>query len=369
MISARRRVLLLMPTLGGGGAERFFTLLLRYLDRNLFEIHLALLQARGEYIPDIPDDVVVYDLQSSRARYALPRLIRLIWKVRPQSVLSTLPQTNIALTLSRPFLPDGTKLLIAEAAMTSAALKEDFAHPRLWRWFYRRLYKRADKVVCLSDSMVDDLVTNFQVPREKTRRIYYPVDAAKVHHLAEIDGNPYLGPGPHVVAVGRLTRQKGLDLLLDAMAAVRECFPQVQLTILGQGPLLNELTEQARRLGLSETVRFLGFQQNPWRYIRHASLFVLPSRYEGLPNILLETLVLGTPVVATDCPGAIREVQAGNPHVTVVPPEDPPALAQAICDVCEQQKSMVEPHARPPSYLTRFDLHHVVGEYSELLLD
>src|SRR5689334_10614486 len=140
MSASRQKILFLIPTLRGGGAERFYSLLLRHLDRNSFEIHLALLQARGEYMSDIPDDVTIHDLKSSRARYAVPSLIRLIWKVRPRVVFSTLPQTNVALTVSRTFLPDAIRILIAEAAFTSAILREESAHPVLWRWLYRRFY-------------------------------------------------------------------------------------------------------------------------------------------------------------------------------------------------------------------------------------
>src|SRR5713101_3989469 len=119
MTSGRKRILLLIPNLAGGGAERFFSILLRHLDRNCFEPHLALLQAQGEYMRDVPEDVVVHDLKCSRSRYALPGLVRLIWKLRPQTVLSTLPPTNVALVLSRPFLPRGTRLLLSEAVLAS----------------------------------------------------------------------------------------------------------------------------------------------------------------------------------------------------------------------------------------------------------
>jgi glycosyltransferase involved in cell wall biosynthesis len=368
MIDRRHKVLLLIPTLGGGGAERFFTLLLRYLDRNLFEIHLALLQVHGEYLQDVPADVVVHDLNASRARYSLPGLVRLIWKLRPRAVLSTLPQANVALTFSRPFLPRDIKLFIAEAALTSAEMKEDLPHPRLWTWLYRSFYKRADKVLCLCDSMVDDLAANYDVPREKLTRIYYPVDVNHVRRMAAAEENPYLGPGPHLVAVGRLCRQKGFDILLNAMAAVRDHFPTVHLTILGQGPLLCELTEQARRLDLAETAQFIGFRENPWPHLRNADVFVLPSRFEGLPNVLLEALALGTPVVATDCPGAIREVQAGGAQMTVVPPEDPAALAAGIVAACNLYSLHRQNGGGPKTDMGRFDLQRVVEEYSGLLL-
>jgi glycosyltransferase involved in cell wall biosynthesis len=370
MTTVRKKVLLLIPTLKGGGAERFFSILLRHLDRTSFEPHLALLRAEGEYLRDLPDDVKVHDLECSRARYAPPGLVRLIWKLRPQAVLSTSPQANMALTLSSPFLPHGTRVLLSEANMPSADLKDGVAHPQLWTWFYRHLYKRADKVVCLCDAMMDDLALHFDVPREKLMRIYYPVDLQRVRELADSEGNPFAGPGPHLAAVGRLCRQKGFDLLLEAMAVVRTHLPQASLTILGQGPLLAELTQQAEGLGLADAVRFLGFQRNPWQYLKHADIFVLSSRYEGLPNVLLEAMALGTPIVATDCPGAIREVRALHPEIEMVPPEDPESLAQGILASWKAQleSAVPRPLSSPANGLSEFSLSQVVGEYSKLLL-
>ena len=362
MISARKKVLLLIPNLKGGGAERFFSLLLQYLDRNRFEPHLALFAAEGEYLKDLPQDVVVHDLGVSRARYALSKIIRLVWKVRPQTILSTLSPTNVAVTLSRPFLPRDTRLLLSEAAFTSAVFDGEVRHRHLWNWLYRRFYKRADKVVCLCDSMIDDMAVQFRVPREKLMRIYYPVDVHRVRELAAAGGSPYSGSGPHLVAAGRLCRQKGFDFLLDAMPSVLKHLPQAHLTILGEGELRGELTEQLRQLGLSDAVSLPGFQQNPWRYFSHADLFVLSSRYEGLPNVLLEALAAGVPVVATDCPGALREVQAYCKGMVLAPSENPAALADAIVSACARFRS-----TRPQQDMSNFDLHSVVGEYSRLL--
>src|SRR5262249_6294250 len=147
----------------------------------------------------------------------------------------------------------------------------------------------------LSDSMVDDLEMHFSVPKQKLVRIYNPVDVKRVRKVAEAGGNPYSRCGPHLVAAGRLSREKGFDLLVAAMPAIIKRIPEAQLTILGEGPLRELLAEQIHTLGLGEKVTLVGFQRNPWRYFRHADVFVLPSRYEGMPNTLLEALAVGTP--------------------------------------------------------------------------
>jgi glycosyltransferase involved in cell wall biosynthesis len=366
MNAERRRVLFVIPGLQGGGAQRFVSTLLRHLDRGCIDPHLAVLEAKEDLKQFLPPDVVVHNLKSSRIRYALPAIVRLVRKINPGVVLSTLSAANLALILGRAWFPSGTRVLVREASLASVALK-DQRNPLLWEWLYRRCYKRADAVICSSDSMAEDLVTHFGVPRTKVVRIYNPIDVKMVRDMADRGGNPFVGAGPHLVAAARLSREKGLDILLAAMPAVLACHPGAQLTVLGEGPLWNELRDQADKLNLTQVVHFLGFQRNPWSYLRHADLFVLPSRYEGLPNVLLEALALGTPVVAADCPGAIREVHPLSQGMTLVPPENPAALARSIIEFCRaprQSRSLREPF---DASLDRFDLKNIVDEYCVLL--
>src|SRR5713226_3078517 len=168
--SSRRKVLFLIPSLAGGGAERVFAMLLAHLDRTRFEPHLGVLQDQGAYIRDVPADVNIHHLNVSRVRYALPSILRLAWKVRPRVILSTLGHLNLALILIRPLMPSSTRLVVREAAIATALLQVETRHPQFWTWLYRRLYKRVDAVICLSDSMAHDRAEHFQVPRDKLVR-------------------------------------------------------------------------------------------------------------------------------------------------------------------------------------------------------
>jgi glycosyltransferase involved in cell wall biosynthesis len=299
-------------------------------------------------------------------RYALPALIRLARRLRPQTILSTVMYLNVMLMLAKPFLRDRPKLLLREAVLPSAFLAHEARYPRLSKWLYRRLYPKSDCIICLFQAMVDDMVEHLGIARNKLVRIYNPVDVTKIRSLAEGSQSPYSVSGPNVVAVGRLQHQKAYDVLLRALPAVLQAVPGARLAILGEGPLEADLKAQARTLGIDHAVDFMGFQANPWPYIKHAQLFVLASRFEGLPNVVLEALALATPVVATDCPGGIRDILRSGGPINLVPPECPDALASGIIAALGQVKG--GPPAVPEKIpcLNDFDVKEIAAEYSRL---
>jgi glycosyltransferase involved in cell wall biosynthesis len=369
MACERKRVLFLVPAFAGGtgGAERVIATILRHLDHSRFECHLALVGTGNAFHQGLPESVIVHHIGASRMRYGLPGIIRLAWLLRPQTILSTVLYLNVVLVLAKPFLPGRPKILLREAVLPSAYLAQALRHPRRWRWLYRHLYPRADQIICLYDAMVDDMANHLEIHRDKLVRIYNPVDLAMVRRLAGATESPYREPGPHIVAMGRLQHQKAYDVLLIAFTLVRRAIPGARLNILGEGPLEAQLKQQAAGLGVADAVAFSGFQANPWPYIRHADLFVLASRYEGLPNSLLEALALGVSVVATDCPGGTREIQKSATHIALVPPESPEALAGAIITALNSGQKTSPAAKENDESLRRFDIQTIVEEYSRLL--
>lgn len=304
-----KKVLLILPSLRGGGAERVMVTLLKYLDRNKFDLHLALISKEGPYLAEVPDDVPVYDLEAKRVRYAFIPMLKLIRQLKPDIVFSTLGHLNIALIMLKILMPSHTRLIVREANTVSEIVKLS-SKPWLWKFFYKTMYKRADLIVCQSDYMKQDLIENFKVPEQKAIRIYNPVDIDTIRKKANLGENPFLHSptSPNIVAIGRLVYQKGFDRLLQAMPQLLKEKPNAKLWILGEGPLEEELKEQCIRLGIVEKVEFVGFQKNPYVWLKHADLFVLSSYYEGLPNVLLEAIACECPVVVVDHPGGTREI-------------------------------------------------------------
>jgi glycosyltransferase involved in cell wall biosynthesis len=346
--------------LGGGGAERVFITLLRHFDRQRFRLTLALVDTRNAvFLKDVPPDVAVIDLECRRVRYALGKLLRLIWKLRPDSVFSTLTHLNVGLAMTRLFWPRGVKLFICPAAFMSDELREE-SHATLWRVVFGHFLTRADGFIFQSEQLKTDFCATLRTNVSNGTVIHNPVDIQRIRVLSEAPVEAGFTPGYfHLVAAGRLSRQKGFDFLIEAMAhliAKRVC-----LTLLGEGELREELERLTARLGLIGCVRFAGFQANPYPYFKHANLFVLSSLHESFPNVVLEALACGTPVIATAHPG-LTEVLMQIEGCETVPVGDARALAAAIARRVEDGDKRVDANA-----VEAFDIAGICRRYERVL--
>jgi glycosyltransferase involved in cell wall biosynthesis len=326
----RRRLLLLIPSLGGGGAEQVFVTLLRHLDRRRFDIHLGVLRAAGAFASEVSSDVTVHDLQVQRIRYSAPKLVRLVRRLQPDVILSTMGDLNIVTLLARPAFPRHTRVVVRPDSMiANLRAHHGRLYQSLWMALCRFAYMRADRIVCQSDYMATELASAMHLHGHTLTRIYNPVDVERIERLAA-QGSPFNGDGPNLVASGRLEHVKGFDLLLPAFARVREVIPSAQLTILGTGSLEQRLRRFCAELGIEKAVHLPGFCSNPYPYYKHADVFVLSSRFEGLPNAMLEAAVLGTRIVATDCEGGVRELVPYIPGARIASKQNPEAITDAI---------------------------------------
>lgn len=307
----KRRVLIVIPSLQGGGEERGALHLVNTLDRARFEPILALGDVSGPYLKDVRSDVVIHHLGGEHARSVVPQIVSAVWKHRPHTVFSLLG-FNFAVTLARGLFPSGTRVVIRQGNTTTAYLDEvKLSSPRRAAFYnqaFRKLYRRADRVICQCDYMLHDLADNYALPRRKLKSIYNSVDFNHIEKLTQGDQSPYKTAGPNIVTVGNMLYAKGYDLLLPAFRQVRDANPTATLTFVGQGDNRPKLEALTRELKLEDAVHFAGFQDNPFTWLKHADLFVSSSRYEGFAFVILEALGCGTPVVATDCPSGNREV-------------------------------------------------------------
>lgn len=301
-MSARHKVAFILPNFSGGGAERVTLNLLRLIDRSRFAPRLLVLDPRGPFAEEVPKDVPVDALGIPRMSRAMPALVRRIRKLKPAVVFSTFTHINLPLLAARRCL-GGPRVVAREANLPSLSLAR-MSWPAAYHAACRRFYPKADLMIATSNRMRDEFV-QMGVPGDNIGLLYNPVDETRVRENATpVMRKP--GPGVRFVAAGRLVHQKGFDRLLDTMVLMSA---DSHCTILGEGPERPALEEKLGRFGLAERIELPGFVANPAPFIAGADAFLLPSRFEGMPNAALEALALGVQVIATPEAGGIVEVK------------------------------------------------------------
>lgn len=302
--------------------------LARSLDEAVFATEIIALDATGPWRALVPNNVQVTDLRRKRIRSALMPLVRALRRIRPDVAISTIGALNLAVLALAPALPRGMRLIVREANTPHRHASSGFA-ARLYRLAYPRLYRRASAVIVPASYLARELAEDFGVPRDKIVVLHNPVDEAALLQRAR-DPVRVPGEGRRFVAVGRLTHQKGFDRLLEMMAAEAG---DSHLTILGDGPDRAALEAQIAVRGLTGRVSMPGFVTDAARYIAGADVLLLPSRWEGLPNVALEALALGTGVIATPEAGGIDEIASLAPAGAVTLAKAGPEFVAAMHSV------------------------------------
>lgn len=358
----RRNVIFLIPTLTAGGAERVLITLLKHLDREKFCLKLVFVDNRGSVLlKQIPNDIEVIDLNCTRVRYAIPKIIYILWRHKPDVVFSTLAHLNLALAILRFMLPRKSKYIVRETSIPSYNLRNQ-KHFFLWAALYKIFYGNVDLLVCQSLGMKKDLQCNFNIPSHKIKIINNPVDVDLISKLSKSIIN-FKRPNKdniYFVAAGRLSPEKGFGMLIEAFSLVNN---NISLDIIGEGPLFNDLKQLVSNLRMENKIRLVGYQDNPYAWFANADAFILSSYYEGFPNVVLEALACGTPVISTPAPGGVREILEGLPECRISQNITAESLADTISKWIEGPQRRVSLNV-----LHRFSLPEILPKYEEILL-
>ena len=370
MNGPQKRFALFIPALYGGGAERATLNLATGLAGQGHAVDLVLAQAEGAYLAQVPGSVRLVVLKTRRLRAlrtlaSLPFLVRYLQRERPDALLATL-HANIVALWARRLAGIPRRVVISEQNTFSCGNQQT---PRRYSLLMPRLlasfYPWADGIVAVSEGVADDLAHATGVPRGRIRVIHNPIVTPNLEAKAKAPlEHAWFEPGepPVILAVGRLTAQKDFCTLIMAFARVRNTRP-ARLLILGQGEEREMLEGLVRQLGLEQDVSMPGFVTNPYAFMARAALFVLSSRWEGLPTVLVEALYCGAPLIATDCPSGPREILRDGQYGRLVPVEDAATLAQTIEEALDNKIPYPPPESWHP-----YKLEMVVDQYLGMLL-
>lgn len=347
-----------LPSFAAGGAQRVMIALASQLDRARFAPFFVVFEDAGPWRSLLPVDMPVMAVGKSSLRSALPGLVMLLRRERPDIIVSTLSYVNAGLLLAKLLLPPHAKLFVREAN-TSRHHTTSLVGRVAYSLAYRFLYPLADRIICPASYLADELTAQFGLDRARIAVILNPIGEDALRNTARTVMRR-AGAGRRFVAVGRLTRQKGYERLLDDFSRLPA---DSHLTIFGEGELQASLTQQISDLGLKARAILAGFEPQPGPWIAGADALVLPSRWEGLPNVALEALACGTPVIATPEAGGIDEIAANAAAGAVTLAESGSAFVSAMEAVSPRFEKVLYPSMLPECYR----LEEVGNEFGKIL--
>ncbi|MBT3890629.1 MAG: glycosyltransferase [Planctomycetaceae bacterium] len=370
MTTRKLRIANFIPSLSGGGAERVVINLCASFPRDEVQPVLIAGSLTGPFVDNIAGDVEVVDLKCANIRHTIGPLRDYVRQANLDLLISHLSHANIAaLWAMRKLHKRNQGLKLPEVAvvehMTMSAYRGAKWRDRFIRPLARRLYKSADRVVAVSNAAARDLEQQLRLPTSSVTTIYNPVVSAHIHDSRQEPlQHPFVEQRsePLILAVGRLSAQKDYPTLIHAFAQLQPVAAS-RLAILGDGEERANIKALIDKLGLTERVCLVGFTDNPYQWMQRADLYVLSSRWEALPTVLIEAMACGCNFVSTDCPSGPAEILGERFAQRLTPCGDPIALATAI------KQALDEPldDAEVIRHASQFNFTTAAQRYIELL--
>ena len=316
------------PTLEGGVGRILFNLTQGLAAKN-YQVEILVNQITPESF--VAPNISVINLNQPRTFKNLSAIIRYLKTRQPKTFMSVIYHGNLVSLAAHAISRSQSRMIICEhIALAQALGNEKNLLRQILKILIRIFYRFADAIITVSESAAQELELH-GVPQKKIKVIYNPVLTPDLAVLADekIDLSWFNPAVPVVLAVGRFTAQKDFETLIRAFATVRKQ-RLVKLLILGDGPEKAHLDRLIAELDLKSDVIMPGFMKNPYPYFKHSNMFVLSSRWEGLPTVLIEALALGLPIVSTDCPSGPREILNAGKLGRLVAVGDHTAMSAAM---------------------------------------
>ena len=311
-----------------GGAERVTLTVAKLLPPLKFDVKVVIVGSqKGDIVQFIPSRFEILHIKIHNIwDFTVCRMLRLMKKVKPNVVFSSISYLNTRVILSAKLI--GNINIIVRNDNSIAKLRKDELS------LVRKLYPKADSVICQTDEMKKEMLAMTTVPESNLHVLTNPVDVDTITlKLKENNTSPYDFNYINYVFVGRVHYNKGLDILFTTFKILLEQQPNSRLYIVGKfkqdDPYYQQLIVEASGYGIEKNIKWVGFTDNPYRYIKYASCLVLPSRLEGLPNVVLDAMYLQTPVVVTRCVPVIDRIVNSDQGI-IVDVEDIDGLVSAM---------------------------------------
>ena len=321
------KIAFLLPDLAGGGAERVAVTLANAFARRGLRVDVLVQRCGGVLTPLLDPQVLVIDLGAPRVREVPTALAQYLREHQPNTLVAFMWPLTVIAVIARMLARSDARLVLSDHSTLSRQYKR-LQDRFILRMTIRATYPLADARVIVSAGAADDLAKLTGIRRGSITVLHNPIDLPKLPLVrSEVAERDWRGPGKRILTVGSLKPEKQHDLLLRSFASLGDGH---QLMILGTGTLHDEIVAYALELGIADRVALPGFRVDPWPYYASADAFVLTSRFEGLPLVLVEALHAGLPIVSTDCKSGPREILEDGAYGRLVPTGNQTAIVEAL---------------------------------------
>ncbi len=346
-----KKIMLIVPSLAKGGTERVVSILGKGLSE-YYRVYVVIYHDPVEYeiegkLINLETPTGSFLRKIKNTFYRVVKLKRLIRKISPEFIVS--------------FMGNLQPILTFESVIVSIRNNPDF-FPLYIKFLLKTIYKLPNVKKIITCSSVIEKKLNINYSLKNTKTIYNPINLKYIYQKL-------LAPKPfkfdYILAIGRLNRQKGFDILIKSFAK-SDLKSIVKLVILGEGKERKYLKKLIAKLKFKNKVLLLGNVDNPFIYMKYAKFFVLSSRYEGFGNVLLETLACGTPVIATDCETGSSEIVENERNGLLVSVADEEALKVSMERLFFDRELYKRLKTNTQKSVERFDIENIVKDWLKL---
>lgn len=347
--SPKIKIIFLLPSLSAGGAERVMSFVSQNIDKQKFHPILLIAGYKKDTVYDVSNIEVVY-LNKSRILTAIPAIFIFLKKFKPHIVVSSIAHVNTAMGKLSPLFKK-TKFIGREATVLGQRKNEPKLRKRSITNLISNGFENLDAIICQSKDMAEDMITNFGISEQKIYVINNPISNLPPLKKGSLDGQPL-----RFITVGRLSKVKGHARILKILAKLNRTF---QYTIIGDGDLKDDILSEAEKLGIKDNITHIPYTQEVNKYLSEHDFYLQGSFVEGFPNALLESCVIGTPVLAFNAPGGTKEIIEESVNGFMVESED------EYLEILNKELNF-EPEIVRNSVTSKFNQEIILSKYEEL---
>lgn len=316
-----KKIFFILPSLHGGGAEKITINLAREISKQGYFVEIILFEKKGIYLEEIEKEIKIFSLNAKKIRSSIIPLFIYLKKNKPSVIISVMTNANIIALFLQFFLK--IKVIVTEHNLFSQEKESlGFYKKKIYFFLAQILYPRAISIVAVSNGIANDLINNVKINKKKVITIYNPIDIDNIKkNINEKIVHKWIGNDNFIVilGIGRLSSQKNFSLLIHSFSQFKKKKPNAKLVILGEGEERKELEKLIFKLKLTNDIDMPGFIKNPYPYLSKSNIFVLSSNYEGLPTVLIESLICRTQIISTECGSGPREILKSGKYGAIVP--------------------------------------------------